>query len=67
MSRTSSLRWSLLTAGLCRIFTEANSPDYARFKFGSVRLGIASQAIQSTKLAKGESVQLAVNLAMKIK
>ncbi|GAA5861277.1 hypothetical protein JCM3774_002251 [Rhodotorula dairenensis] len=47
------------------IFTEANSPDYARFKFESVRLGIASQAIQSKKVARLD-VQLAVNLAMKI-
>ncbi|GAA5861200.1 hypothetical protein JCM3774_002225 [Rhodotorula dairenensis] len=48
------------------VFSEANSPDYAKFKFESVRLGIASQAIQSKKLAKVGEVQLAVNLAMKI-
>ncbi|GAA5952480.1 hypothetical protein JCM8115_003612 [Rhodotorula mucilaginosa] len=47
------------------IFTEANSPDYAKFKFESVKLAVASQAIQSKKLNKLD-VQTAVNVAMKI-
>ncbi|GAA5987144.1 hypothetical protein JCM10908_001048 [Rhodotorula pacifica] len=47
------------------VFAEAKSADYPVFKFESVKLGIASQAIQSKKIRKLD-VQLAVNLSMKI-
>ncbi|GAA5929024.1 hypothetical protein JCM3775_006714 [Rhodotorula graminis] len=47
------------------VFTQANSEDYPSFKYECTRRGIASQALQSKLIAK-LSVQVAVNVAMKL-
>ncbi|CDR36655.1 hypothetical protein NBRC10512_003824 [Rhodotorula toruloides] len=47
------------------LFTEANSPDYSEFKRSATCQGIASQAIQQSKL-RTTGVQMMINCALKI-
>ncbi|GAA6012845.1 hypothetical protein JCM8202_003468 [Rhodotorula sphaerocarpa] len=48
------------------VFERARSSDYAPFKFTAAKLGIASQGMLAAQLAKERSVQLHINLCMKI-